>query len=370
MYHPSISFKKKKKKRKLQILSLIAPPPDQHPGVVDQAQCKYGRVYVYDDLPPIFNKKLLENCIIDSRKSQCEALSDGGFGPEATTALAGIVPPELARAWYRTHMFASELIFHNRILNYKCRTMEPESAKAFYIPFYAGLAASNILFSGYTAKERDAPFYTFLEWIKNQHYWKRSNGSDHFLAVGRTSWDLKRVRDDQAWGTSFLLMPLMRKMFSFTIERSLGDPMEVTVPYPTGFHPRTVTEIKQWQEFVRGRKRTNLFTFVGGKRGYIKNDFRALLLDHCYNESDSCKAIDFAKTACLDSSSAVLEIFLSSDFCLQPRGDSHTRRSTFDCMQAAFGGRTGNLKDAFDIAVEEMLRRIVSNKPSLKGPSS
>ncbi|XP_027174049.1 xyloglucan galactosyltransferase XLT2-like [Coffea eugenioides] len=170
---------------------LAPPPPDQHPDVVDQAQCEYGKVYVYDDLPPIFNKKLLENCIIDSRKSQCEALSNGGFGLEATTALAGIVPPELARAWYRTHVFASDLIFHNRILNYKCRTMEPESAKAFYVPFYAGLAASNILFSGYTAKERDEPFYTFLEWIKNQHYWKRSNGSDHFLTVGRTSWDLK-----------------------------------------------------------------------------------------------------------------------------------------------------------------------------------
>ncbi|XP_027174048.1 xyloglucan galactosyltransferase XLT2-like [Coffea eugenioides] len=193
--------------------------------------------------------------------------------------------------------------------------------------------------------------------------------------------------------------------------------MEVTVPYPTGFHPRTVTEIKQWQEFVRGRKRTNLFTFVGGKRGSIKNDFRALLLDHCYNESDSCKAIDCAKTACLDSSTAVLEIFLSSDFCLQPRerivgqyvlfmsselepfsvfihrnrvrngtsirkvlegysGEAIKRmRNTVINMiprisYSFSGGRPGNLKDAFDIAVEEMLRRIVSNKPSLEGPSS
>ncbi|CDP02550.1 unnamed protein product [Coffea canephora] len=404
--------------------------PPHHPD--DRAQCKYGRVYVYD-LPPIFNKKLLENCQdLDPRRSQCAAVSNDGFGPNATT-LAGTVPRELAHAWYWTDLFAGEIIFHARISTHRCRTMEPESAAAFYVPFYAGLAVSKYLFTNYTAKERDAPCQNLLRWIKGQPHWKRSNGSDHFLMLGRSSWDFRRARDGD-WGTSFLLMPLMRQMFRLTIEKSLGDPLEVSVPYPSGFHPRTTSEVGQWQEFVRSRKRSSLFTFVGGKRGYIKNDFRALLLDQCYEESDSCKAVDCAKTPCLDGASSVLDAFLDSDFCLQPRGDSVTRRSTFDCMLAgsipvffwegtvggqyelymsdqtesfsvfihrnkvrngtsirkvlegysredvkrmrekvidmiprisyafpAAEGGLGNLKDAFDIGVEEVLRRIVKN---------
>ncbi|XP_027062774.1 xyloglucan galactosyltransferase XLT2-like [Coffea arabica] len=432
--HPQVQQQQQQEGPGKQVIQqLHAPPSVHHPDdVVDHVQCRYGKVYVYDDLPPIFNKKLLEGCRIDHREPQCVALSNRGFGAEAAAELARIVPPELSRAWYWTHMFAGDVIFHNRILNYKCRTMEPKSAAAFYVPFYAGLAASNILFSGYTAKERDAPFYTFLEWIKDQYYWKRSNGSDHFLALSRTSWDFKRARDDEPWGTSFLLMPLMRKMFSLTLERSRQDPTEVSVPYPTGFHPSTFWEIEQWQEFVRSRKRSSLFTFVGGKRGFTKNDFRALLMDHCNNESDSCKAVDCARTACLDGSTMVLEAFLDSEFCLQPRGDSLTRRSIFDCMLAGSipvffwketvvgqyelfmsgelesfsvfihrnkvrngtsirkilegysgedikrmremvidmiprisygfpGGELGNDRDAFDVAVEEVLRRIVSN---------
>lgn len=420
----------------VRIIHQLPPPPD-HPDGDDRVQCKYGKVYVYD-LPPIFNKKLLENCQdLDPRKSQCAAVSNGGFGPNATT-LAGVVPQELTNAWYWTDLFAGEIMFHARMSNYRCRTMEPESAAAFYVPFYAGLAVSKYIFTKYAAKDRDAPCENLLAWIKDQPYWKRSNGSDHFLMLGRSSWDFRRARDED-WGTSFVLMPLMRQMFRLTIERCLGDPQEVSVPYPSGFHPRSPSDIKQWQEFVRRRNRSSLFTFVGGKRGYITNDFRALLLDHCISESGWCKAVDCAKTPCLDGSPAVIEAFLDSHFCLQPRGDSVTRRSTFDCMLAgsipvffwegtiggqyesymsnepesfsvfihrdkvrngtsirkvlegyseadikrmrnrvidmiprisyAFSGEgLGNIKDAFDIGVEEVVRRIVK-KPSVTAPS-
>ncbi|KAL3525648.1 hypothetical protein ACH5RR_014020 [Cinchona calisaya] len=412
-------------------LSRAPPQNSLHYNSDDESKCKYGKVFVYD-LPREFNKELLENCDdLDPRKSQCSAVSNNGFGPNATT-LSGTVPEELVKAWYWTDLFAGEIIFHARMSNYKCRTTEPESAAAFYVPFYAGLAASKCLFSGYTAKERDGPCESFLAWIKDQIYWKRSNGSDHFLMLGRSSWDFRRARDED-WGSSFVLMPSMKQMFRLTIEKSLGDPQEVSVPYPSGFHPGSTYEVVKWQQFVRTRNRPNLFTFVGGKRGYIKNDFRALLLDHCYNESGSCKAVDCGKTPCLDGSSAVIEAFLESNFCLQPRGDSVTRRSTFDCMLAgsipvffwegtvggqyelfmssepgsfsvfihrdkvrngtsirkvlegyseedvkrmrekvigmipriSYGGKgLDNIKDAFDIGVEEVLRRIVQ-KPSV-----
>ena len=50
--------------------------------------------------------------------------------------------------------------------------------------------------------------------------------------------------------------------------------------------------------------------------------------------SERCRAVDCRGTRCTDNGAAVLELFLDSRFCLQPRGDSFTRRSLFDCMVA------------------------------------
>ncbi|CDP02549.1 unnamed protein product [Coffea canephora] len=306
----------------------LASPFDQDDN---HEQCKYGKVYAYD-LPPIFNKELVINCHdLDPWKSKCPAVSNNGFGPNAAATLVGTVPQKLAPSWWWTDMFSGEIIYHTRMSHYKCRTMEPESATAFYVPFYAGLAVSKYLFTNYTASERDYPCERFLEWVKEQPYWKRSNGSDHFLVLGRMTWDFRRKTDDD-WGTRFLLTPLMKNMLRLTVERHRWDPLEISYPYPTGFHPRSAPEIEQWQQFAGSRNRTSLFTFVGAKRQKVKNDFRTLLLDHCRSEADACNLVDCDKTPCSDGSSAILEALLHSDFCLQPRGDTDTRKSTFDCM--------------------------------------
>ncbi|KAK9292186.1 hypothetical protein L1049_020146 [Liquidambar formosana] len=126
----------------------------------------------------------------------------------------------------------------------------------------------------------------------------------------------------------------MRNITRLLIERNSWDYFDVGVPYPTGFHPRSDADVRQWQDFVRTRNRTTLFTFAGATRSKFKNDFRGLLLSHCYNESDACRVVDCGGTRCSNGTSEILRVFLESDFCLQPRGDSFTRRSIFDCMVA------------------------------------
>ena len=295
--------------------------------------CPSGRVYVYD-LPPMFNKEMLDNCSsLDPWSPRyCDAVLNGGFGRRATE-IAGVVPASLAPAWYWTDQFMLEVIFHNRVLKHRCRTLEPESATAFYIPFYAGLAVGRYLFTGRSGEERDRDCEMLLRWVQHQPYWKRSNGSDHFLTLGRMVWDFRR-RGENDWGSSFVYMPGMEKVNRLVIERSPWDPLDIGVPYPTGFHPRSDADVLEWQRHVRAHKRSRLFCFVGGKRGAFKDDFRGRLLSYCQNESDSCRVVDCSGTRCYNGASAILDTFLGSDFCLQPRGDTYTRRSMFDCMVA------------------------------------
>ncbi|XAR51328.1 hypothetical protein NMG60_11005928 [Bertholletia excelsa] len=311
--------------------SVLVPRDSQDFGT---GECDSRRIYVYD-LPAEFNKQLVNNCNnLDPWHSKCDANLNSGFGPQATE-LAGIVPESILPAWYWTDHYWGEVIFHNRMLNYKCRTLEPESANAFYIPFYVGLAIGNHLWGNHSARERDWLSERLLKWVQEQPGWKRSNGSDHIVVLGRLTWDFRRRIDaENDWGTSFLHMPAMKNVIRLSVERNIWDFLEVAVPYPTVFHPRFDSDVVEWQRFVRSRNRTALFALVGGARESVKNDFRGLLQTQCQNNPDVCRHVDCARKNCLDGTTAIMEAFLDSDFCLQPRGDGFTRRSVFDCMMA------------------------------------
>lgn len=304
------------------------------PSIPDDPECQSGRVYIYD-IPSMFTKDLvLSECNdLHPWRWQCGIGPNDGYGKDAVE-LAGILPDNFVPAWYRTNQFSLELIFHYRMLNYRCRTREPESATAFYMPFYAGLAVAKYLWINDTAK-RDWHCNMFLKWVKNQTYWQKNKGSDHFITLGRITWDFRRLSDPgREWGSSFLNLPEMERVMRFNLEKAPGIDLDISVPYPTGFHPHSKKQILQWQSFLRKQNRTSLFTFIGASHGSLDDDFRSLLLNYCYNESTACQVVDCALTPCNNGSSMVLKASLSSHFCLQPKGDSYTRRGVFDCMVA------------------------------------
>ncbi|KAK1274327.1 hypothetical protein QJS04_geneDACA020644 [Acorus gramineus] len=284
-----------------------------------------GTVYVYD-LPPMFNSDLINDCdSLNPWNSRCDALSNSGFGRR------------LRPSWYATDQFAAELIFHRRILHHRCRTSDPSSASAFYIPFYAGLAVGKYLWSSnHTSRDRDFHCEKLLRWVSHQEPYRRSDGWDHFIMLGRITWDFRRSRSGNSdWGSSFLYMPGMSNVTRLLIERNPWDPFDVGVPYPTGFHPRSESDIREWQAHILSKRRSTLFAFAGATRSTIKNDFRGVLLRQCEAAEGRCRAVDCGGKRCTKSgAAAAVELFLDSEFCLQPRGDSFTRRSMFDCMIA------------------------------------
>ncbi|CAN1158989.1 Xyloglucan galactosyltransferase XLT2 [Linum perenne] len=302
-------------------------------SVIDSANCENGYVYVYD-LPSELNYDLIHNCEkLNPWSSRCDALANDGFGQPAAAGVAGIVPEDLAPAWYWTDQFVSEIVYHNRLMNHKCRTRDPSNATAFYIPFYAGLAVGRFLWQNFSAKDRDRHCEQMLSWIQSQEYFKRSDGWNHFLTMGRITWDFRRS-DENDWGSRCIYLPGMRNITRLLIERNPWDYFDVGVPYPTGFHPRSDSDVVSWQEFVRRRNRSKLFSFAGASRKSFKNDFREILINQCREADDACRVVNCGGSKCANGSAAILETFLDSDFCLQPRGDSFTRRSIFDCMVA------------------------------------
>ncbi|TVU16069.1 hypothetical protein EJB05_39617, partial [Eragrostis curvula] len=306
-------------------------------GVSDAGACKAGLIYVYD-LPSEFNHDLVDDCeSLWPWYSFCQYLAHGGFGQRAATVpvFFNLTPNVSLPSWYVTDQFQLEVIIHRRLLSHRCRTTDPALATAYYVPFYAGLdVGSHLWGDNATVADRDRAGIRLLRWLRNQTSFRRSGGWDHFLTLGRITWDFRRYGDD-GWGTNFVFMPGMENLTRLSIEADPTDPMEVGVPYPTGFHPHVAADVRAWQRHVLSRKRSKLFGFAGAPRVGFRDDFRDVLLEECEDAGrERCRSVDCRGSQCTGNGAAVLELFLDSKFCLQPRGDSFTRRSLFDCMVA------------------------------------
>ncbi|MQL74303.1 hypothetical protein Taro_006660 [Colocasia esculenta] len=293
--------------------------------------------YVYD-LPPEFNFVMLASCrTLNIYTDMCPHVTNRGLGQPIPRA-PNDGHRRLDGSWYATHQFIAEMIFHARAERHPCRTRDPLAAELFYVPFYGGLDASS-RFREADLAERDRLAVELADFLETQPAWRRRAGGDHFLVLGRTAWDFMRNDADGSsdFGANRLLhLPAIANMSVLTVERQPWEGRnQFGIPYPSYFHPYSVEEVEEWQDKVRKSPRTHLFSFVGGPRkGIEKAAVRSAILEQC-GASPRCRRVQCApgSSECHDPDQ-VLEVMMGSEFCMQPPGDSFTRRSVFDAVLA------------------------------------
>ncbi|KAJ4723091.1 putative Xyloglucan galactosyltransferase KATAMARI1 [Melia azedarach] len=292
-----------------------------------------GRYVYIHEVPSRFNGDLLKNCHLltpGSEKNMCPYLVNFGFGPEIENHDMVL----LNESWFLTNQFLLEVIFHERMKNYSCLTNDSALASAIYVPFYAGLDLGRHLWGG-NISVRDSSALDFVKWVAGKPQWTRMWGRDHFLVAGRISWDFRRKTDNESdWGSKFRFLPESKNMSMLAIESSSWN-NDYAIPYPTCFHPSKESEILEWQDKMRRQKRQYLFSFAGAPRPDLKDSIRGKIMDQCIASGSLCKLIncDYGATNC-NNPVNVMKVFQNSVFCLQPPGDSYTRRSIFDAILA------------------------------------
>ncbi|XP_068666057.1 probable xyloglucan galactosyltransferase GT17 [Aristolochia californica] len=284
--------------------------------------------YMYE-LPEKFNSGLLRQCRnLSVYTDMCPHVANRGLGQP--------LPSFGSPSWYATHQFIGEMIFHARAENHPCRTKDPSKATLFYVPFYGGLYASS-KFREPDRGERDRLAVDLDEYLGRQSTWHKFNGGDHFLALGRTAWDFMRDDDGFDFGANRLLkLPHVLNMSVLTVERHPWQGVnQHGIPYTSYFHPSTTEEMVAWQDGMRRAHRPYLFSFVGAPRtGVEKAAVRDEILRQC-EASPRCHMVKCGRgaSACHEPSE-VLKVMTRSIFCMQPAGDSFTRRSVFDSVLA------------------------------------
>lgn len=280
------------------------------------------------DMPEDFNVKLLEFCDggLVPWIHFCKHHQNCGFG-EVVNVTGDVFRDD----WYRTDAYMLEVIFFERMRSYPCLTDSPAAADMFFVPYFAGLDALPYLYND--TKKKDKQGYEVISWLRSNaaEWWGRYSGQDHFMIAGRTAWDFQ-IPSVADWGTSLLDLDEMQSVTFMVLERRPWGTQEQAIPYPVGFHPSTAASLDLWIERVRNSVRTALFSFSGALRPKLSDSIRGILSNQCLNASTECSRLDCAKISCSHNPEPIYESLLQADFCLQPRGDTATRRSTIDSI--------------------------------------
>ncbi|KAI4344976.1 hypothetical protein L6164_012146 [Bauhinia variegata] len=325
------SFLLAKQENQVVIMSKKTSLSNKNP---DSDSCTNRYIYIHD-LPSRFNYDFIKNCEdlvegSDRLHNMCPYLENFGFGPEVENSEEGL---SNYSSWYDTNPYSLEVIFHNRMKRYECLTNDSSLASAIFVPFYAGFDISRFMYGNHSETLKDSLGKDLLQWLARKREWKKMWGRDHFLVSGRIAWSYRRKFDNVSlWGSKFRFLPESMNMTMLATESASWN-NDIAIPYTTSFHPSEDTEILQWQHEIRWRKRPHLFTFSGAPRPGIKDSMRGKIISHCQG-SKFCKFIDCSQGDNCYNTINLMKVFQRSVFCLQPQGDSHTRKSTFDSMLA------------------------------------
>ncbi|KAK4440871.1 putative xyloglucan galactosyltransferase GT11 [Sesamum alatum] len=297
-----------------------------------QKSCDGRYIYIHN-IPSRFNDDYIKQCkLMNKWHDMCQYFVNGGFGQRLGNPRRLFQPT----GWYVTHQFSLDVIFHSIMKQYECLTNDSSMADAIYVPYYAGLDISRYLWDTYSYSVKDSDAHELFKWLRGRPEWRVMGGRDHFLVAGRITWDFRRaIKDDSAWGNNLMLLPESQNVTMVTIESSPWDQNDFAIPYPTYFHPSNDEQVFAWQNKMRKQKRKILFSFAGGPRPNMEDSIRGEIMTQCAAVRRKCRMIECKdeKHNCLKPAN-LMRIFQASIFCLQPPGDSFTRKSTFDSIVA------------------------------------
>nr|XP_024402905.1 probable xyloglucan galactosyltransferase GT15 isoform X1 [Physcomitrium patens]XP_024402906.1 probable xyloglucan galactosyltransferase GT15 isoform X1 [Physcomitrium patens]XP_024402907.1 probable xyloglucan galactosyltransferase GT15 isoform X1 [Physcomitrium patens]XP_024402908.1 probable xyloglucan galactosyltransferase GT15 isoform X1 [Physcomitrium patens]XP_024402909.1 probable xyloglucan galactosyltransferase GT15 isoform X1 [Physcomitrium patens] len=297
-------------------------------------ECEGRHVYMYDP-PTEFTVDIIKNCQNWSTWwTMCEDAQNGGFGVRLrlrkSDPLSSITqPPD---SWYRTEQFTLDMSWHSRMKTYPCLTDDPNEASIFYVPFYHSPDLTRNL-KNPNMTETDYLTTRFVKWLGKQAPYQRYGGRRHFIVMGRIFWDHNRLfNSTHGWGSSLFSQPELKNVFKVMIERSEWAADTIAIPYPTNFHPTSEAALQAWEAKIRVAKRTKLISFAASDRSRnMTGMVRGELFDQC-SKSKTCNHVICSTELCVFRPQTIYKISLESVFCLEPGGDSPTRKGIFDSL--------------------------------------
>ncbi|ESO96636.1 hypothetical protein LOTGIDRAFT_239263 [Lottia gigantea] len=306
-------------------------------------QTKPFKFYIYE-LPDKFNSDLIQ-CMKESKSyGSCFDLRNNGMGQTLKREDGYIVMD--------TNQFSLEVIIHNQLLHHPYRTLNMSEADVFYVPAYMGLPC----FCFKMEERRYEIINDLYEYLSNQKPFQELK--PHFSTIAKIE------REQSCRSCPLLKMKQSRKITFLAIERETNKKSRINVgvksfetivaPYPSyvhytkpkintpGLHDRNVVVF-----FAASTRRSNYF------RNCLIDQFKNKTKDQYEDfyripDNTNIKQVMLVTQECLGNHKfTTIPWMRRSVFCLEPPGDSPTRKSFYDailsgCIPVLFHYNNGN----------------------------
>ncbi|XP_022092019.1 probable xyloglucan galactosyltransferase GT14 [Acanthaster planci] len=319
-------------------------PPSEH-GRQRQQEPRF-KIFVYD-LPPRFNTNL--SACAETNSDGCYKFDNFGMGPELRRH---------DHLTYRnTHQLSTEIIIHEKMLRSRYRTLDAVKADAFYVPFYAALACTCKMNADMDMTELYADLWRSLESASPYFGSSGPPRRPHFMALGkieREFWtsNCPLLRDtERTGGITFIgveeeVNEELRKYFKRTNKRM------IVAPYPSYGHfdssyTQSLGDYSRAafpSDIEKTTRDVRIFMAVGSRKGHdvrviLKRQMTGTSRRYATFTASSGKqrryAVWYSTPECRrDMQLPIVDWMRHSVFCLQPPGDSLTRKSFYDAVMA------------------------------------
>jgi hypothetical protein len=324
------------------------------------------KVYIVD-LPAEFNHGLVRRALelhkngsVSNPGSSIRNIINYGLG--ATIPRRQYGHESSPDDWYNTHQFNLEMILHHKLLSHRVRTLDPLEADIFWVPYYPAFGAFFAVDPSYqraaqvlrhergllTWLEANGPKYHTERWryvlplgcVSHQFLvpLKENWGSNLLAAEGLLGMNIVGIESmpgcsEVCWGGA--VDACTRRCHGVSGQLSVRSPL-IGVPYPSFYHAlRGVgdagDEYHNSPPWMGQDARTILAAFIGeATHGQVTMPLRVSIIANCQARPAECFV---ASAQSIENEiMSIIEVYRRSFFCLQPPGDTATRRGIFDAI--------------------------------------
>lgn len=310
------------------------------------------KIYVYE-LPMEYH---FESCLQEKygSKSTCFDLSENGYG--------SFLYNDSGLYIHNTWQFSLEKIIHQKMLQSGYRTRVYSEANAFYVPFYSGVSCFCSKFqhsnTSFRITEQRVRTGNVIKYLQDHPSGAYNRGEMHIMA-------LAKIEKEHVSGTCPILsLPDVENMTfigieksnrAFLIKTSVASTKHVkyfpkdliVAPYPAYGHLGSMAYDEQYLKHLFHHKRQVYTLLAVGV--HKKNTIRELVLNQYKNYSTTLSFDDYTNKSHI-SDLAIDRVWLvtpectghhmydtmkwmkNSVFCIEPPGDSPTRKSFYDAV--------------------------------------
>jgi len=246
------------------------------------------------------------------------------------------------------NQFATGSIFLASLQRHPRRTANPEEADLFFVPAYND--NPHPLQSECASAE---------QLVKDLPHLNNQTADRHFWLTPNIGWGNNTCHEFNAkLDDSSLAMQLLARTKKLALEDRISAPMSLrsdaafidfaigdeylppvaenlhSIPYPTVLSGMDAIDVQAWQDAVVASTRTMLASGMWGMHGLASTiEMRRVLTKQCQHSS-RCSFKDLAYDPETGNTEAVMQEMLQSTFCLQPTGDSISRKGLVDSIVA------------------------------------